>query len=149
MRPTNEHERRDLKAICNRALRQVGASNFVNDTRVSEGHLSRYGGLADVDYMPIDVVADLERVVGYPLVSEHLAGLSGFALVPVSGSARTPDMEDVARLATTKGALVSAFIKALLDSRFDAHEVRELLPVLDDAIAQMQDLRRGLQGVGK
>jgi hypothetical protein len=146
-RPTTLAERKEIKTVCSRAIRQVGAANFVHDTRVSEGQLSKYGALADVDYMPVDVLADLERVIGYPLVSEFLAGLAGYVLTPVDSVADAPNLSDVGLLQETKGKLITMMIKALLDGHLDPHEKREILPVLDNAIAQLQAFRRGIAGV--
>ncbi len=150
MRPTNEHNRRDLKAVTNRALRQVGASNFVQETRVREAQLSKYGSLGDDEnYMPLDVVADLERVLGDPMITAQLAALSGFRLVPDTAATRPPSMEQVGAVADTKGRLLSALISALLDNHVDNHERRELLPLVRDAIAQLQDLEKSLIGASR
>lgn len=146
-RPTNEHERAGLKAVTNRALRQVGAANFAPDTRVSEGQLSKYGSVSeDEKYMPLDVIADLERVIGDPMISAYLAGLSGFKVVPDEHGHRAPTMEDVSAVADSKGRLLSALITALIDGHVDHHEKRNLLPLVRDAIAQLQALEKGLLG---
>lgn len=148
MRPTSQEERRDLKATVGRLLRQVGASNVAKESRVGEAHLSRYASQREKEFMPLDVVADVERMAGYPLVTEFMAQMSGFRLVQNESEADVPDMEDVGRLADTKGKLLSALITSFLDGKIDNHERRTLLPLLDDAIAQMQELRSGLIGGG-
>jgi len=148
MRPTSQEERRDLKATVGRLLRQVGASNVAKESRVGEAHLSRYASPREKEFMPLDVVADVERMAGYPLVTEFMAQMSGFRLVQNESDADAPDMEDVGRLADTKGKLLSALITSFLDGKIDNHERRTLLPLLDDAIAQMQELRSGLIGGG-
>ncbi|WP_313613436.1 hypothetical protein [Agrobacterium sp.] len=146
MRPTTQEERRDLKATVGRLLRQVGASNVAKESRVGEAHLSRYVSPREKDFMPLDVLADVERIAGYPLVTEFMAELNGYRLVASEAEVDAPDMEDVSRLADTKGKLLSALITSFLDGKIDAHERRALLPLLDDAIAQMQELRSGLIG---
>lgn len=147
MRPTNEHERRDLSAACNRALRTYGAANFAPDTRVGEAQLSKYGNVNDDDnFMPIDVVADLERLVQTPIVTEQLARIAGFRLVPDGEAAKMPSLEDVGAFARSKGVLVSTMIAALLDGHVDHVERRELLPLVRDAIAKLQALEKGLIG---
>ncbi|WCK12367.1 hypothetical protein G6L41_008795 [Agrobacterium tumefaciens] len=148
VRPTSQEERRDLKATVGRLLRQVGASNVAKESRVGEAHLSRYASPREKEFMPLDVLADVERMAGYPLVTEYMANLSGFDLVRNESEADAPDMEDVSRLADTKGKLLSALITSFLDGKIDNHERRTLLPLLDDAIAQMQELRSGLIGGG-
>ncbi|NVP56064.1 hypothetical protein [Mycoplana rhizolycopersici] len=147
MRPTNEHDRRDLKAATNRALRKVGAANFAPETRVREAQLSKYGSLGDDEnFMPLDVVADLERVLGDPMITAQLAALSGFRLVPDASGTRPLTMAQVGAVADTKGKLLSALIAALLDNHVDPHERRELLPLVRNAIAQLQDLEKALIG---
>ncbi|MUZ65313.1 hypothetical protein [Agrobacterium vitis] len=146
VRPTTEERRKDIKTVCARAIRQVGAANFEHDTRVGTAQLSKYGAPVDVNYMPVDIVADLEAVIGYPLISEFLAGLAGYVLVPTDASADAPDLSDIGLLQETKGKLIALMIKSLLDGHWDRHERREILPVLDAAIAQLQGIRRGIAG---
>lgn len=149
MRPTSQEERRDLKATVGRMLRQVGASNVAKESRLGEAHLSRCTSPREKDFMPIDVVVDIERMAGYPLITEFMAKLSGYELIASGAVADAPDMADVSRLADTKGKLLSMLISSFLDGKIDNHERRTLLPILDDAIAQMQDLRAGLIGGGQ
>ncbi|MFS8180867.1 hypothetical protein ACMG4P_04815 [Pseudovibrio denitrificans] len=67
----------------------VEAASFF--TRVSPSQLSRYGQPQSVDGMPVDVVADLEREGGEPVLTRVLAGLSGYALVKLPREAAEPD----------------------------------------------------------
>lgn len=152
LRPTNDHERSTLKSICYRALRQIGAKDFAKDTRISEQQLSRYckvvdegDGKPDINFMPVDVVADLERVIGYPFISEHLAQLQGYIVVPGESGARPPTMDDVGALADSKGRLLSKLIRALLDGKVDNHESRDILPEIDETIGLLQSLRKNIQ----
>lgn len=147
MRFTNDHERRDLSAATNRALREYGASNFAPSTRVKEAQLSKYGNVQDDEnFMPVDVVADLERALGAPIITEQLARLSGFRLVPDGGDGAAPSLADVGAVADTKGKLLTALISALLDGEVDPQEKRELLPLVRDAIGQLQALEKGRIG---
>lgn len=145
MRFTNEHERRDLSAATNRALRDYGAANFAPSTRVREAQLSKYGNVHDDEnFMPLDVVADLERALGTPVITEQLARLSGFRLVADEAAGAAPSLSDVSAVADSKGRLLAALITALVDGHVDQHETRELLPMVRDAIGKLQALEKGL-----
>jgi hypothetical protein len=146
IRPTTPEERRDLKMLTQRAIRNVGGSNFANDTRVVESKLSEYGNPAhEKQFMPIDVVADLERVLGYPIITEHLAQLQGFRLTTDAATADEPDMEDVGAFSDTQGKLLSMLIRYAPDG-YDHRERREILPVAEALLVQLQDLIKGLKG---
>lgn len=150
MRFTNEHERRDLSAATNRALRDYGAANFAPSTRVREAQLSKYGNVQDDEnFMPVDVVADLERALGTPVITEQLARLSGFRLVADTGEGAAPSLADVGAVVDSKGKLVAALITALLDGQVDPQETRALLPMVRDAIGKLQSLEKGLIGGGR
>lgn len=51
-------------------------------TRLSKSTLGRCQTPHDDDWMPVDVVADLEAQAGEPVVTRFLAGLLGYRLVP-------------------------------------------------------------------
>lgn len=147
IRPTTPEERRDLKMLTQRAVRNVGGSNFANDTRVVESKLSEYGNPAiERQFMPIDVVADLERVLGYPIITEHLAQMQGFRVVSDEAVAEEPDMEDVGALSDTQGKLLSMLIR-YAPNGYDHRERREILPVAEALLVQLQELIKGLKGV--
>jgi hypothetical protein len=149
VRPTSPQERNAIKAVCARAVRQIGGSELAKDTRVSEPQISRYLSIGqEKDFMPLDVVADLERIIGHPVVSEHMASLHGFRIVPDGGAADHPDMEDVSQLSDTQGRLLSLLIKGAMDGKYDLHETREILPVAEALAAQLGDLIKGLKIVG-
>lgn len=150
MRFTNDHERRDLSAATNRALREYGAANFAPSTRVKEAQLSKYGNVQDDEnFMPVDVVADLERALGTPVITEQLARLSGFRLVADEGDGEAPSLADVGDVADSKGKLLAGLISALLDGFVDQQEKRELLPMVRDSISKLQALEKGLIGDGR
>lgn len=148
IRPTSDQERRSLKTVTQRGVREAGGSNFAQDTRVVESKLSEYGNPQhDRSFMPIDIVADLERVLGYPLISEHLVQMQGFKIVADTATADEPDMDDVGALSDMQGKLLSMLIKAGMDGHFDIYERREILPVAEALAAQLQDLIKGLKAV--
>ncbi len=73
-----------LKQASKRLIKACGgleAASMV--TRVGHSELARYYDPAEKLFMPIDVVADLEVISGTPLVSQPLAHLLGFALMPI------------------------------------------------------------------
>jgi hypothetical protein len=147
IRPTSDQERRSLKTVTQRGVREAGGSNFAADTRVVESKLSEYGSVQhERSFMPIDIVADLERIIGYPLISEHLVQMQGFRIVVDTTTADEPDMEDVGALSDAQGKLLSMLIRYAPDG-YDFRERREILPVAEALAAQLQDLIKGLKAV--
>lgn len=86
-RPTTDEDRAELKSATRASLRALKASSFAMVTRVDEPALSKYGSLAEAaHFMPVDVLADLQKEYGHGVASpllEALAAQAGFRLVPV------------------------------------------------------------------
>jgi hypothetical protein len=55
-------------------------------TRIGRSQASDYGNLASDKFPPIDVVLDAETIAGRPLVTQALAALAGYSLMPVPPS---------------------------------------------------------------
>jgi len=73
-----------LKQASKRLIKSCGgldAASLV--TRVGHSELARYYDPSEKLFMPIDVAADLETIAREPLVTQSLAGLMEFALMPV------------------------------------------------------------------
>mgnify|MGYP001042125909 CR=1 FL=1 len=91
-------------------------------------------------HLPVDVVADLERASGDPVVTRYLAALSGHLLVPVRGVSREPYPLVLASVTKETGELLGAAGAALREGRLSpaqAHVVkREALDVAA-ALAEM------------
>lgn len=74
----------DMKLITEALCMKIGDySKAARWTRVSKQTIGRYcSTIGDnvCQYMPLDIVADLEKAVGFPLIAEYLANLQGFSL---------------------------------------------------------------------
>lgn len=79
--------------------------------------------------LPIDVVADLERVCGEPVVTRVLAGLSGHVLLPVRG-ASGPEASAIAHVLAGAAGLGAKFAAAMDDARVSAAERQGLKDAL-------------------
>jgi len=94
LRPTNDIERSALKTVFRMLLKLAGGQEAAeNFTRGKHQTLNRYGNQNEPDcHAPIDVIADLERVVGEPIVTKQLADMGGYLLVKKVEKAGTSDM---------------------------------------------------------
>jgi hypothetical protein len=86
-RPTTEDERAEIKAATRHSLSIVSGKRFSLVTRVQAPALSNYGSISEPkDFMPVDVLADLQKEFGRGIASpllEALASIAGFKLVPL------------------------------------------------------------------
>lgn len=141
-------ERAELKASTRRALELASQAKFVLVTRVDEGALSKYKGAAYPDaFMPIDVVLDLERDLGAPLITEALAALQGYRLVPIDADAAQPvGLGDLAEVSKEGGDVVQKLAAAMADGALDSHERREISAEIAENIAVLRRLDRKVSG---
>ncbi len=143
-RPTTEDERGDLKAATRQALKLARPSKFALVTRVEASALSKYGDpFRDDAFIPIDVVADLERDIGAPLITEALAFAQGYRLVPiVPEKPQAVTMADVAEISKEGGDVVQKIAAALSDGQIDPVERREISSEIAENIAVLRRLDR-------
>lgn len=96
LRPTNDIERSALKTVFRMLLKLAGGQEAAeNFTRGKHQTLNRYGNASEDNrdcHAPIDVIADLERVVGEPIVTKQLADMSGYLLVKKMENVGSSDM---------------------------------------------------------
>jgi hypothetical protein len=94
LRPTNDQERFSLKVAFRMLLKLAGGQEAAeNFTRGKHQTLNRYGNQNEPDcHAPIDVIVDLERVVGEPIVTKQLADMAGYLLVKKVEAASASDM---------------------------------------------------------
>lgn len=108
--------------------------------------IGRYGRVQDAEFMPIDVVADLEAEIGEAPVTRALAALAGLIVIarpPVDGDAVvTRQLGAVAREA---GEAIQRIGEALADDgRVSADEVHRLRLVeeVDDLLGAAATMRK-------
>ena len=83
-RPKSNAEYTVLKQASKRLIKACGgldAASLV--TRVGHSELARYYDPGERLFMPIDVAADLEAIARSPLVTQSMANMMDFALMPV------------------------------------------------------------------
>lgn len=147
-RPSSETERMELKAGTRRALSLAGRANgFSLVTRVEPPVLSKYGSPSEeASFMPVDVVLDLEREIGLPLITEMLAAMQGFRLVPLDPQRGAQvGVEDLADVARETGDVVQKLAGAL-PGGIDAAETRELRKEIAEGVRALRRLDRKLGG---
>lgn len=100
-RPKSKNEYTVLKQASKRLIKACGgleAAAMV--TRVGHSELARYYDFQEKLFMPIDVAADLESIARDPIISQSLAHMLGFVLMPIHPqSALEPDHHWTALLA--------------------------------------------------
>ena len=98
-------------------------------TRGTESLLSRYGARQEEVFAPIDVIADLEKDAGEPIVTKLLAELSGHLLVPMpTATGDTNWKAHVVSLLSECGKVPIGLTQATLDDEVSRAEAKELLP---------------------
>lgn len=93
-RPTTEQDRFSLKAAFRQLLKKAGGQEAAElVTRGRHQTLNRYGNPKEEDcHAPIDVIADLEREIGEPVVTKHLADMAGYLVIKKVEAAGGSDM---------------------------------------------------------
>lgn len=123
MRPTSEIERRALKTAARALITTVGgleAAAVV--TRLGKTQLAlTYDPHAADRAMPVDVVADLERVAGEPLMTRLLAQMAGCMLLPIE-AAPGPEASAIAEVLGGAGDVGRAWASAMSDARLSDDE---------------------------
>lgn len=145
-RPSTEADRLELKAATRHALELAGRANtFAMVTRVEPPALSKYASPAEMTaFMPVDVVLDLDREIGAPMLTQALARMLGYRLVPIEpDAAGTVGLEDLAEVQRETGDVVQKLATALPDG-IDAQERRELKKEIGEGIASLHRLDRKL-----
>lgn len=136
-RPTNEEDRFSLKAAFRRLLKAAGGQEAAEMvTRGRHQTLNRYGNPKEEDcFAPIDVIADLEREIDEPVVTQHLAEMNGYMLVKKSAvSADANLLTHVSALAGESGQAVQAAIEALSDGRDTEEELLRIIKEGKEAV---------------
>jgi len=118
-----------LKAAVRRLItRSGGLESAASVTRASFQSLSRYGKADDPNFIPVDVIADLEADAGAPIVTRELATLAGYVLLPMApaGTGDPAWTERIVATAKESSEALSALATAARDGKITPEEVREL-----------------------
>jgi hypothetical protein len=140
MHLTTEEERRALKTGFRVLVQHAGgleaaaAASRLNKTHLAAG----YDQEAKDRFPALDVVADLERAAGKPVVTKLLAAMHGLALVhvePVSGCA----MRAIASVGERSSEVFAAFGRAMADGAMTQEERAVLHRELLDLVAAAKE----------
>lgn len=148
---THPPERQLLKAVAKSLVRAAGGVEAAAlATTRSPSQLSAYGHVNAPEFMPVDVIADLEAVThgtaGHPLATRHLARLAEFALValPDAPDGSTDWHRSLGALAREVGDIIERVGSALAnDGAVSAAEVRDarIVEECDELIAHAIAMR--------
>jgi hypothetical protein len=108
IRGITPEELAEIKAATRDSILAVGQKGFARRTRVLPPALSSYGSISEPEYMPVDVLIDLQRAYPEGMASvllETIADLAGFRLVPKEqGDGEPPfGIEDIDELSKENG----------------------------------------------
>jgi hypothetical protein len=140
MHLTTDEERRALKTGFRVLVQHSGgleaaaAASRLNKTHLAAG----YDQEAKDRFPALDVVADLERAAGEPIVTKLLAAMHGLALVrvePVSGCA----MRAIASVGERSSEVFAAFGRAMADGAMTQEERAVLHRELLDLVAAAKE----------
>ncbi|WP_319532836.1 phage regulatory CII family protein [uncultured Cohaesibacter sp.] len=71
-----------LRRRCRELIKKGGGIECsAETTRVNQAQMGRYGLAHGADWMPVDVVADLEKDIGEPVVSRALVQAIGYEVI--------------------------------------------------------------------
>lgn len=112
-------------------------------SRVRRSTIGRYQLAAEHQYfMPIDVVADLERKSNDPIITRALARLSGHDLVRLPpATAKGPISSQLKKVFKESGELLVAGATALEDNKIDASEAPVVLKETEEALSSLVQLQ--------
>lgn len=115
----------DRQAIKNATAKTIaavgGGEKGAGHTRVAQQRLSAYGNKFQPDFMPVDVVSDLESVIegvpGAPFITRELARQRGYLLVrcPATRPEGKPWALHIADLSRETGEAVAKLAVSLAD----------------------------------
>ncbi|MCS0501405.1 hypothetical protein [Ancylobacter mangrovi] len=118
-------------------------------TGYSPGAISRWGGDAHRELMPLEVVFLVEFISQKPVFAGALASLTGHRLVPVAASEASdaPGMADVFAMAGASLRFQIEFAEALEDGRLTRAERRRLNKAKAELLDIMASIGRKIDGV--
>lgn len=134
-----------LKAATRDLIRRCGGARRAEAiTGVSDTHLSRCGDPDSDSVIGLAAVVLLEADAGRPAVTEFMAGLSGFRLVPVDSPSAQPETmpSAFAEVVAETGDLLETTSAALVDGSVSENEARGIATDASQARDAIDDLTR-------
>ena len=122
------------------------------ETRAGKSSLANYAdsrgcGAAATLWAPIDIVADLEKVAGEPLVTRELARLAGYDLLPMATvEGELTPLSDHCHHAILMGKATSVALAMDADDVRTTEELAEYVSALSEARDYLQDMINKARG---
>lgn len=142
-RLADDAERRRLKSATEQAVKLCGGADFESRTRVKKAALSKYGGISEPDnFIPLDIILELDRHNGAPLITSALARMLGFRLVPDNEAEEDSlRLADAQAIAKETGDVVNLLLSLLTSGeRLDAGARQAILREVTEAHAALYRL---------
>lgn len=146
-RLSTEEERRQIKIRTRQLVELAGGVEFFAPvTGVQKAQISKYGSLSEADcFIRADVILELDRQIGAPMMLETLAAMQGYRLVPFDAEPGDHvDHDDLAAVAREGGDVVQSLALGLADGCFDAAERRRSRQEIAENIAVLHRVDRKL-----
>jgi len=153
LRPTTAADRRRIKAATRRLADLAGGvSSAEHVTRVKAPALSKFGSPSDPQFMPADVILDLEADIGSPVLTAALAGMQGYQLVSTAGRIHKAGTHElglpcVAAILTNASAMANELNEGLADGKIDAIEAAQISAIAEEAIRHLRHVQARANGV--
>lgn len=147
LRPTTEHQRRQMKAVVRRLLELAGGvTSFEHTTRVKAPALSKYASADDAtSHMPIDVAMDLMMDTGSNGILSVMAAMLGLKLVALDADGRgapLPDVADISELVRDNSNVITALSVALADGVMTPAEERQISNEIEKNVLELRTMQR-------
>lgn len=148
-RPHTRADYLKLKSASRRVVTAAGGQQSAACiTRVVQQNMSRYGGPNEPQFMPVDVVADLETDIGDPIITRVLADLAGYSLVKKrEGNNQKPFIQHLSEVTREQSDVVSALADALKDGEVSPDEAQDILKEIEEAEQKLASLKTHLKSL--
>lgn len=126
-----------------------GAQDAAAFTRVGMSALYQMASQNEISHFPpADVIADLEKKAGEPVLTRALAELAGYSLIPNKPAVLHGSLAGVlAKVGKEVSDVFSDYALALEDGRMTPNEARVVITSVEEAISAFEALRNSLRDV--
>lgn len=146
LRPTTEHQRRQLKAVTRHLMEMAGGvTSFEHVTRVKASILSKYCSPFEDAFIPADIMLDLTLDTRSNGFLSFMAAERGMKLVALEADGRgaaLPDLGDVAQLVEGYSQFITSLHFAVADGKITIEEARPLKAKIEVLVQQLRSLGR-------
>lgn len=133
-------EKARAKAVTRDLIKMAGGvERAAQNCRVCKSAIGNYSNVERMeDFMPADVIIDLEHDVGSPVLTRELALIAGYVLMPIiKVPASCGFGVHLAKVLSETGDVISSASKAFEDGKLTIREKRELGKQISEAIGAL------------